>query len=686
MANPEVNVVFTLDGCDVTIQCSEEEKMKDICQKYSTKVQKNMNSLIFLYGGNQLNLELSFKEQANSMDQNIKEMKVLVYKRENDEFLCPNCGEKIKLNMEKINELILSNSNLRSTLNGIKVQLDIIIKNTTIDFVNIQLKNIIILLNTLNDDINKNNQKLQNLISNNSDNNNSNIQDINNISNNNMINPSVLNNSLIDNGISNINSINNSINVDISNNSIYNNIANNLTDFTNKNMITGIIDIKSSEINNYILLFKSNINNGIDVYLNDTKINMKKVENQWKIDFNFEKTGKYKFIIIFNVLLDNIERLFEECTNIISLDFSNFDAPKVNNMYRLFYKCIKLKEIKGLDKLISNKIINICSMFQSCTSLVNLDLSNSDTSNVSNMQYLFKDCSKLKEIKGINLINTKKVVNIYGMFQSCSELQYLDLTNLDTSNVTNMEYIFDKCSKLKEIKGSNTFITSKVKTMEGMFRFCFELQYLDLSNFNTSNVTNMKDMFKECNKIKEIKGLINFNTKNVTNMSGMFKSCSKLENLDLSNFDTSNVNDMSDMFSQCIKLKEIKGINKLNSNQVRSMKEMFNKCIQLEYLDLSNFNTSNVNDMSFMFNECAELEEINLISKRNTGNTTNMFEILKSYDTTYFDTSNVEKMVFMFNGCCKLKKIKGINKFNTKNTTNMSGMFQFCSIFRFIKF
>ena len=124
-------------------------------------------------------------------------------------------------------------------------------------------------------------------------------------------------------------------------------------------------------------------------------------------------------------------------------------------------------------------------MFQSCTSLVNLDLSNSDISNVSNMQYLFKDCSKLKEIKGINLINTKKVVNIYGMFQSCSELQYLDLTNLDTSNVTNMEYIFDKCSKLKEIKGSNTFITSKVKTMEGMFRFCFELQYLDLSNFNT---------------------------------------------------------------------------------------------------------------------------------------------------------------------------------------------------------
>ena len=88
------------------------------------------------------------------------------------------------------------------------------------------------------------------------------------------------------------------------------------------------------------------------------------------------------------------------------------------------------------------------------------------------------------------------------------------------------------------------------------------------------------------------------------------------------------------MFSQCIKLKEIKGINKLNSNKVRSMKEMFNKCMQLEFLDLSNFHTSNVNDMSYMFNECAELEEINLINKRNTGNTTNISEILNSYDTT----------------------------------------------------
>ena len=64
-----------------------------------------INSLIFLYGGNQINMELKFKEQANLMDINRKEMKVLVYKKENDDFTCPHCNAKINFNTEKIDNL-----------------------------------------------------------------------------------------------------------------------------------------------------------------------------------------------------------------------------------------------------------------------------------------------------------------------------------------------------------------------------------------------------------------------------------------------------------------------------------------------------------------------------------------------------------------------------------------------------
>ena len=137
------NVVFTLDGIDVTIQCSQNEKMRDICQRYANKIQTNLNSLLFLYGENKLNYELSFKDQINSIDKNNNIMKVLVYRTENDELKCPKCGEKIHLNTEKIQDIISLNENIKDTLIGIKVHLDNLInaKNTSINVILFQLKN-----------------------------------------------------------------------------------------------------------------------------------------------------------------------------------------------------------------------------------------------------------------------------------------------------------------------------------------------------------------------------------------------------------------------------------------------------------------------------------------------------------------------------------------------------------------
>ena len=91
------------------------------------------------------------------------------------------------------------------------------------------------------------------------------------------------------------------------------------------------------------------------------------------------------------------------------------------------------------------------------------------------------------------------------------ELEYLDLSNFKTSNVTDMSYMFNECHKLKEIKGINTLKTIKVTNMKGMFQSCSELERLDLSNFNTSNVTAMSYMFKDCNKILYL-NLSNFST------------------------------------------------------------------------------------------------------------------------------------------------------------------------------
>ena len=171
----EANVIFILDGLDISIQCSKEDKMKDICQKFTNKVEKNINSLLFLYEGNQLNFLLSFKDLAK--DKN--EMKILVYTYENDdEFKCPKCGEKIKLNTEKIDDIISSINNLKETIDSAKLMIENVIKISTVNNVNIQLRGVNVILNSINEDIKKTKEKVKNLLgcadNNNNTNNNSN--------------------------------------------------------------------------------------------------------------------------------------------------------------------------------------------------------------------------------------------------------------------------------------------------------------------------------------------------------------------------------------------------------------------------------------------------------------------------------------------------------------------------------
>ena len=105
MSNAKAKVVFVLDGIDITIQCLNQDKIKDICQKYAYKIEKNINTLLFLYGGKYLNFELSFNDQANSIDKKNHEMKVLVYKNENQVIKNDNKAISGKLNkIERINK------------------------------------------------------------------------------------------------------------------------------------------------------------------------------------------------------------------------------------------------------------------------------------------------------------------------------------------------------------------------------------------------------------------------------------------------------------------------------------------------------------------------------------------------------------------------------------------------------
>ena len=125
--------------------------------------------------------------------------------------------------------------------------------------------------------------------------------------------------------------------------------------------------------------------------------------------------------------------------------------------------------------------------------------------------------------------NTSNVTDMGYMFNDCTNLTSLDLSSFDTSMVTKMTTMFYNCSSLKSLDVSN-FVTSKVTKMNGMFRGCIGLKSLDVSNFDTSKVTDMGYMFRDCSGLKSL-DLSGWDTSNVTDIGNMFKGCGSLNTI-----------------------------------------------------------------------------------------------------------------------------------------------------------
>ena len=106
------------------------------------------------------------------------------------------------------------------------------------------------------------------------------------------------------------------------------------------------------------------------------------------------------------------------------------------------------------------------------------------------------------------------------MFYDMRSLTSLNLSNFDTSKVTNMQYMFSVMYNLTTLNLSN-FDTSKVEDMDNMFYYASSLTTLDLSNFDTSKVTDMSAMLASMRSLTSL-NLSNFDTSKVTNMGAMF--------------------------------------------------------------------------------------------------------------------------------------------------------------------
>ena len=292
--------------------------------------------------------------------------------------------------------------------------------------------------------------------------------------------------------------------------------------------------------------------------------------------------------------------------------------------------------------------------------------------------YWFSSCKNLTDIEGIENLNTENVTNMNSMFDRCSALTSLDLTNFSTAKVSDMSYMFMGCSALTTIFVSDKFVTDLVTSSDNMFHMCINLigaiEYDGSKSDHTyANYDNgyfsPEGGFHAYAEFNNATGTLTF-SRGLSKPAGAYdlnvgnntpEWSTQKEDINKVVFDASFANarptSCCRWFADCFYLTEIEGIENLNTQNVTDMSEMFVCCYALTSLDVSNFNTQNVEDMTDMFLGC---------------------EGLSLLDLSNFNTANVMGMSSMFSGCSTLQTIFASDKFVTDKVLGGDDMFISC--------
>lgn len=310
----------------------------------------------------------------------------------------------------------------------------------------------------------------------------------------------------------------------------------------------------------------------------------------------------------------------------------------------------------------------------------------------------------LTTITHLEYLNTSQVTNMQCMFQNCESLEALDLSTFNTENVTNMYGMFQSCTSLKSLNLSS-FNTSKVKQMRYMFENCESLTALDLSCFNTENVKDYEYMFHSCKSLTAL-DLSSFNSKEILNTSLMFTGCIALKTIDISSFDTSKTTDMPSMFSECSALETIYASSAFTTDNVTNDSFMFSNCTKLKNFDMSDSGKTHAHigeggyftvAPAWVRFDAATGTLTFQCSSAKTDADTDYF-LNEARDTPGWQTksADIKTVVFKrnfrdarpttcslwFGSCTNLTSIEGLENLNTSDVTSMDYMFYKCEQLR----
>ena len=271
-----------------------------------------------------------------------------------------------------------------------------------------------------------------------------------------------------------------------------------------------------------------------------------------------------------------------------------------------------LATLEGLEYLNTSKVEDLTAMFRGCTAIDTLDLSHFDLSGAKVKDDMLKDCTGLK-------------------FLSVSS-SMADLPEGACANVGK-----DRWCVINPPAGfpfgtntSDVFFDWKDGHRDNRWETRQELRFLTLNKpgeapkwypereditsvrflpeFSEARPKSTRQWFDGMYSLESIEGWENLNTSIVTDMGAMFRNCRQLPEINLGHFDTSNVIDMGSMFEYCFEVKEL-DVSKFNTSKVVDMNKMFFGT-DLKTIDVSHFDTSNTTNTEKMLSSGSELRMV----------------------------------------------------------------------------
>ena len=590
-----IKVEFNYDSVITLIQAMSEDKMGEICFKYFQKTQIDMNNIIYIYSGKIVNPNLSISQIINKVDKERNKMNILVVEIESQDqnliksphIICPICKESARYEVKDYKFRIYNCKNEHIT--------DNILLN---DFENTQLidESLIICGQCkINNKSNAYNKEMY-------------------ICNKCNMNLCPLCKSKHD---KNHNIINYEQRHFIC--SEHNKQYNSYCEKCKKDIcILCEKNHKEHKIISYDEFTKENINHS----------NLKENLNSFRFSFkNF--TIKIKMIINrLNNVMKNIEKYYK----LIEKNLESYNKNNIN--YNILQNCNYNSKSIDVD-LGSNDILEEIFKFtddDTYKTFIPLIFKMFNNTNKNEIDLIYNIPNNEDKIKIFGNKFVKQNQNLCKIIYNNKEYdltEHFDCKNIKDNilkfklkginNVIDLESMFEGCSTLSHLSDFSNFDTSYVITMGNLFKDCKCPMLPDISKFNTSNVFNMNSMFEGCSSLKSLPDISKFNTSNVIYMSSMFSGCSSLKSLpDISNWKTSNVQDMLTMFEGCSSLNSLPDISNWNTCNVQYMAKMFKGCSSLNSLpDISCWNTSNAQYIAKIFEGCSSLKTLPDLSKWN---------------------------------------------------------------------